>query len=103
MVKNAGARLTATSRTCPVTGRPPPETTPPVVSITWPRVAVVEPISWPARSFSAAVWSELSAAFEQRVTGHQEGAERSGEHRDHDGDGRRQDEAGAEGHVSRRT
>ncbi len=103
VVKKAGARLTATRRTCPVTGRPPPETTAPVVSITWPSVAVVDPISWPATTFCAAVVSELSAACKQRVAGHQERAERGGQHGDDDGDGRRQHEPGAEGHASRST
>ncbi len=63
VVKKAGARLSATSRTCPVTGSPPPETTVPLGSMTWPRVAVVEPMSsWPATIFCAAAVSELSAA-----------------------------------------
>ncbi len=40
---------------------------------------------------------------QQGVARHEEGAERGGQHRDDDGDGRRQDEPGAEGHVSRST
>ena len=63
VVKKLGASPLATNRTWPVTGSPPPETTAPLVSITWPSVAVVEPISCPARTFFAAVVSELSVAW----------------------------------------
>ncbi len=86
-----------------MTGSPPPETTAPLESITWPSVAVVAPISWPAMILCAAVVSELSAALQQRVAGHQEGGARGREHGDHDGDRGRQHEPGAEGHASRST
>ena len=62
VVKNEGATPTATRRTWPVTGSPPPATTAPLVLITWPTVAVVAPICWPATTLRAAVVSELSAA-----------------------------------------
>ena len=103
VVKKAGASPTATRRTCPVTGRPPPETTAPLVSITWPSVAVVVPISWPARTRLRRRGERVVRRLQQGVAGHEEGGQRGGQHGDDDGHRGGQHEPGAEGHASRST
>ncbi len=71
--------------------------------MTWPSVAVVALICWPAVISLAAAVSELSAAPSKRVAGGQEGCRRGHEHGDDDGHGGGQDQSRAKGHVSRST
>ena len=103
VVKKAGARSTATSRTWPVTGRPPPETTAPVASITWPLVAVVGADLLAGEDLLRRRRERVVGRVQQRVARGQVGADRGGQHGDDDGHGRRQDQPGAEGHGSRST
>ena len=86
-----------------MTGSPPPETTAPLVSITWPERGGGRPDLLAGEDLLRRGGERVVRGVQQRVAGDDEG----GAARRHDGDddgGRGgEDEAGAKGHVSRRT